>query len=613
MTQHWPMDGAVTAAPVNDRPRSRFAAVFGMRLPAPGHPLPDEKVFEALGLRITYAAHAYPPILEAHGADGAFILIDGEVYNADAVLGPTDDVAAAILAAYRTRGTNLFAHLDMAATVLLWDARSEELLVVRDYMGHAQVFVAEANGNFIVTADLPAMLDAGVAHDMDPAALDFYLARGFVPAPLTFLRDVRRVPAATVVRVKAGMSPRFERYWQRTGEPHLDLDVEGVISEYAAFLPPAVKRRMSENTGLLLSGGVDSKTLLALAVQVSGKPIPTFTFRYGDYEGEFNESALAKACADHFGAPHTEIEVDPHEIARRLPDMLVSFGEPFSYGLHSVMLSKVRDSGIVNLIAGTGADALHLLWQERNAMRLKKWPALYRAALGPVAARLRDAPVVGERMTELHGALWSARTGLPHFVCAYMMPAAMRGRLYSDPGLLAPAREVWNHLREAALAEYQGESEITRYKFMTQRYFGTEMMGAWNHWAGRAHNVSIRSVYLDLPFIERISRLPLTRPNKLELREYASRLMPREMAYAKKLPQSAPIEVWTRGALREFVMDSLSQSRVKRSSLFSPAMVDRLIARHMSGEKDYGWQLWSILSVMAWQDVFKSGVKGGRT
>lgn len=613
MTQHWPTDSAVTAAPVNARPRSRFVVTFGMRLPVPCHPLPDEKLFEALGVRITYAARAYPPLLDARGPDGSFILVDGEVYNADTVLGASGDVAAAILGGYRTRGATLFAHLDMAATVILWDARAEELLVVRDYMGHTQVFVAEVNGNVVVAADLPAMLDTGVSRDMDPAALDFYLARGFVPAPLTFLRDVRRVPPATLVRIKAGMSPRFERYWQRTGEPRLDFDVEGVVEQYAELLPAAVKRRMSANTGLLLSGGVDSKTLLAVAAQVNGTPIPTFTFRYGDYEGEFNESGLAKACADHFGAPHTEIEVDPHEIARRLPEMLLSFGEPFSYGLHSVMLGKIRETGVLNLLAGTGADALHLLWQERNAVRIKKWPALYRAALGPVAARLRNAPEIGTRMTELHGALWSARTGLPHFVCAYLMPAAMRAQLYRDRGLLGPAREVWTQLREAALAEYQGESDITRYKFITQRYFAIEMMGSWNHWAPRAHGMMVRSVYLDLPLIERMSRIPLNRANKLELREYASRLMPREMAYAKKLPQSAPIEVWTRGALREFVMDSLSQSRVKRSSLFSPAMVDRLIARHMAGEKNFGWQLWSLLSVMAWQDVFNSGVKGGRT
>jgi len=610
VSQHWSPAGAVAPGTVNPAHQARVLGRLGAGALPSANPLLPSASFEAPGLRIDYASSAYPAIVTARGEDGSFLLIDGEVSNACELFGPHDNVAAAVLAGYRTYGTSILARVDMAAFLVLWDARTEELIVARDCMGHAQVFVAQVRGQFLFASDLNALVDAGLPREMDPAALDFYLARGFVPAPLTFLKDARRVPPATLVRMNAGSTPRYERYWQRTGEPHLDLSVEEVIEEYRQLMPAAVSRRLSEKTGLLLSGGVDSKTLLAVATQVGGKPIPTFTFRYGAYEGEFNETGLAKACADYFGAPHTEIEVDPHELARRLPEMIANFGEPFSYGLHSVMLAKVRESGTVNLLAGTGADALHLLWQERNAIRVKNWPGSARTVLGPVAARLRNAPLVGEKMTELHGALWSARTGLPHFVCAYMMPAAMRARIYADRDLFGPAREVWNGLRAAALAEYRGESDSTRYKFMTQRYFGTEMMGSWNHWAARANGLAIRSVYLDHALLERMSRIPLARPNKLELREYASRLMPREMAYAKKLPQSAPIEVWTRGPLREFVTDSLSRSRIQRSALFSPKMVERLISQHMSGQKDYGWQLWSLLSVMAWQDLFKTGASG---
>lgn len=596
--------------PVKGAPRPRIVGALGPRHAAELPSVPQKKQFCAHHLAINYAVSVHPPVLEACGPDGSFLLIDGEVYNSDELLGFAEDHAAAILEAYRRHGSSIFAKLDLSASVVLWDAPAQELIVLRDFMGHVPVFVAQAGDSFLFASDLPALLDAGVPRDMDPAALDFYLARGFVPAPMTFFKDIRRLPPGTLVRVKSCGAPRFERYWQRTGAPVLDLDVEGVVEEYARLIPRAVKRRLAGNPGVLLSGGVDSKTLLALACAQSETPVPAFTFRYLDYDGEFNETGLAKACADQFGSPHTEIPVDPHEIAARLPEMLFNFGEPFSYGLHSVMLGKVRDHGITNLLAGTGADSLHVIWQERNALRVKKWPAIVRAALGPPAARLRGAPLIGTQMSELHGALWSARTGLPHFVSAYMMPTAMRAMLYTDPQILARGRSVWNDLRNAALLEYSGESDITRYKFITQRYFGTEMMGNWNHWASRAHGLMVRSVYFDHELLERVSRIPLTRANKLELREYASRLMPRDMAYAKKLPQSAPIEVWTRGPLREFVMDSLTPARVQRYALFAPKTVERLIERHMSGQKDYGWQLWSLISVMAWQDVFKAGAAG---
>jgi hypothetical protein len=89
-------------------------------------------------------------------------------------------------------------------------------------------------------------------------------------------------------------------------------------------------------------------------------PVETFIFRYTDYQGEFNELEEARKTAGHFGVTHHEIPFSPTDISDNLEWMVQSYGEPFTYRLHSVMLAKLAGTGIGGLLNGAGPDGWYL-------------------------------------------------------------------------------------------------------------------------------------------------------------------------------------------------------------------------------------------------------------
>ncbi|MDQ3837848.1 MAG: asparagine synthase-related protein [Thermoproteota archaeon] len=101
-----------------------------------------------------------------------------------------------------------------------------------------------------------------------------------------------------------------------------------------------------------------------------------------------------------------------------------------------------------------------------------------------------------------------------------------------------------------------------------------------------------------------VLELPEHDMNKQEIRRFAARLMPNEMAYTAKLPQSVPLMEWLRGPLVEFLRDTLSAERLKAHGLFDHKAVQRLIDLNTSGRVHLVWGLWAILTVQVWERVF---------
>jgi asparagine synthase (glutamine-hydrolysing) len=153
-----------------------------------------------------------------------------------------------------------------------------------------------------------------------------------------------------------------------------------------------------------------------------------------------------------------------------------------------------------------------------------------------------------------------------------------------------------------------GESPATVFKLLGLRFYGADMMQNWNHWASRAQGIALRAPYYDRRLVDLLYRLPMRGKGKPELRRIAAGLMPRDMAYAGKLPQGIPVGHWFRGPLRDFLGDHLSPARLQSSGVFDPAAVGRLLAQHQAGAAEHEWRLWTILAVLTWQRVVQKGV-----
>jgi asparagine synthase (glutamine-hydrolysing) len=532
-------------------------------------------------------------------ADGSFVLIDGEVFSIAGEDRLADKAAAAVLSLYRREGMAGFARLNSNAAVAVWDAGAQRLLLLRDRTGLGLAYWMERDGAILFSSDLMSLVQLDERTELNPAAIDLFLASGFISSPWTSVKHIHKVPLGHCVTVdRSGV--QMTRYWRQSGRPRLRLSEAETIERLGELVNQAVARQHAQQapSALLLSSGVDSTLLAALLAKHGMKP-GTFTFRYTHYEGQYNESPGAVRAAEHCGLPHSEMFVGPQDVAGNLEEVLVRHQGPLTYGLHTAILKDIAESGAEVLYSGQGNGSLCPSRPERLALALGHLPFPHRA----IAHLLRRRVDSNRNQRVLRLGLIAA-TGLNWRFHAPLTDDRVRATLYLEPERVGPAVQAQERLFQSVIAQYDGESDIDRLSGALQSLYTADGTLHWTSAFARSYGLLPRCPYFDSDFIDFLYRLP-RQAGKAEVRSYASRLLPSDLAYAKKLGQTIPISLWFRGPLRGWVSEQLDPARIAAAGLFRPDRVRVLLERHLQGAGDHGWTLWIILVLTAWQEVVR--------
>ena len=560
-----------------------------------------------IGVIILEGCH--PGIQCATAPDGSFAIIDGEVYDDDDPLsGPDSEgshsasAAEKLLNNYMSKGIDAVARLNASAISVIWDASRAELLISRDRYGSACVFYMERPGALFWSSDAGTLLRMGIKYSIDHESVDFFLSAGYMPAPWTPIKQIRKVPPGHVVICERGSSPKVKPYWRPTGRPKLNVSRSERTERLRELLKMALRRRYGPrgHTGVLLSSGVDSTLLAAAYTKLLGLPVDTFTFRYEQYEGPFNECAAARRRAEYLGTTHHEIRVGPSDIESGLETMVRDYGEPFTYGLHSFKIRDAIDAKMSTLVAGAGVGDLYPSRGDMLARRYAHLPTALHRLLRVAAPFLRQfSAAVGYKANNL---LWGVETGLPGNTNVPITTDAIRLNLYQDKNDALGHRTIAQHFA-TVVASLHDEYDRDQIVFLFQRFFISECNLYWyNRW-GTSHDMSFRFPYYDNDFQEFIMCLPRKGKDKADMRELAADLMPRDMAYAPKQHHTIPIRHWFRGPLKDMLRSHLSRRRIRDGALFDPVAVDKLMEAHIQGRGNYEWTLWCILTITFWQDL----------
>ena len=278
-----------------------------------------------------------------HDASGLLsIVYNGEIYNfadlrdeliAKGYSFKSHSDTEVILAAYREWGTDCLQRFNGMFAFALHDARQQIMFLARDRAGEKPLFYHQANGVLRFASELKALLvDTDLPRRIEPEALDCYLAMGYVPGERCMLQGFSKLPPAhaLVFALQTGQS-RLWRYWQL---PELvtaqsPQDEMALLDELETLLEDAVRRQMVADVpvGVLLSGGVDSSLITAMAVRASSK-VQTFTIGFPGH-GKLDETEHARLIARHFGTRHTELMAE-EATADLLPRLARQFDEPMA-------------------------------------------------------------------------------------------------------------------------------------------------------------------------------------------------------------------------------------------------------------------------------------------
>src|SRR4051812_22663301 len=297
--------------------------------------------------------------------DGSLVVVqNGEIYNYPELrrdleraghVFKTNCDTEVHLHLYEQHGPEYARLLRGMFAVAVWDAPRQRLVLARDRYGIKPLYYRDAGGNLEFASELRA-LPRG---EIDPDAVEAFLAFNSIPAPYSIFKDVRKLPPGHVLVREESGSVQLIPYSRPGPLPVRHDDEAELVEELRARLRDSVRAHLLSDVpvGVLLSGGVDSAVLAALAAEETSDAVHTFTI--GFEERSFDERADARRVAERYATNHHELLVrpDPQKLFETLADV---FDEPFadSSALPTYLVSQLAADHVKVALSGEGADEL---------------------------------------------------------------------------------------------------------------------------------------------------------------------------------------------------------------------------------------------------------------
>ncbi len=553
-------------------------------------------------------------------ADGRLhIAYNGEVYNFQTLrteLGragyrfrSTSDTEV-LLALYERDGMRMVRHLRGMFAFALWDGPRRRLLLVRDRLGKKPLFYFQHQHGLTFGSEPKALLqDPDVPAEPDEEALSLYLGLGYVPAPWSAFRGMKKLPPAHLAVVENGQL-RLERYWTLRYEPKRRESEDALAEELRARLREAVRLRLISDVpfGALLSGGLDSSVVVALMRREHSGPIKTFSIGFA--EPTYDESAHAAVVARHFGTDHRQLIVRPDAVA--LLDRLVwHYNEPFadSSALPSMALCQHARSEVTVALNGDGGDEAFVGYERYLALsaagQLDGLPLSVRKGLARFAGLLPAGAPKTRSYRARRFAQVLALSPLDRYVSwtsvfsTEMRSTLTRGRLdTSSERLLA---SLW--------AEADGEGAVEAAVRSDVLLYLPEDLLVKMDIASMSQSLEVRSPFLDHEIVEFAASLPLRLKLKGQtlkslLRRAFQGELPASILERPKMGFGVPIDRWFRTDLRELTRDVLLDATATGRGYFDPGEVRRYLDEHDSGRRHHHHRLWALLMFELWHRAF---------
>ena len=550
------------------------------------------------------------------------VVFNGEIYNFEEI---RQDLVAkghrfstahsdteVLVHGYEEWGTELFPMLNGMFAVVIWDGRQRRLVVARDFTGEKPLYVGRIRGGYAIASELKALLrHPSLSHEIDPIALEQFLAFDFVVGPRTMLAGVSKLAAGHYAIVRAdAFEPR--RYWAASfpSPQGLVRDVAGSLRTLDQILDQSVRRRMVADVpvGLFLSGGLDSTTVGYYMCRHSAD---VESFSIGFEDPAYDESKYAELAARHLGTRH-HIEVFSQDRIRELvPKIADILDEPMadqSIFPTYLLCGSARQSVKVAL-GGDGGDELLMGYRTYQLLKaywmLDRLPRVARYPLSQLGAWL---PAAGPTR-KLHS--FAASIGLAPIERLLCRLGSYQGR----------ARRVLSAQTRSNLPASVFDEPVRRFSEGLQPGVGVanETINAYMRGylqedilvkvdrASMAMSLEVRSPFLDPELIAFLGTVPPSlklhgMTGKYLLRKLMRGRLPDAIIDRPKHGFGVPLNAWLRTSLSELLLHYLDPSRLKGQGLFDPPAATKMVCAHLEGRSANGQQLWPLLLFQLWHE-----------
>ena len=589
----------------------------------------DDGVYVAPGIGLGHRRLSIIDLAGGHqpmtNEDGSiWVLLNGEIYNYPELrqellarghrLATRSDTEA-IVHLYEDYGEGCFSQLRGMFAIALWDSRNRKLLLARDRAGEKPLFYYRDASRVLFGSELKAIL-AGpdVSVQTDNEALFDYFSLGYVPAPKSIYREVRKVLPGHYIAVTAD-SMRDVCYWDLEFHPREDRSEAEWCELLRQQLWESTRIQMMSDVplGAFLSGGVDSSTVVAM-MRRSQQNGSVTTCSIGFEEDEYNEAPFARKIAGLFGTDHFEKTVHPR--ATEIVDKLAwHYDEPFadSSAIPTYYVSAVAREKVTVALGGDGGDEnfagyrRYYFDQYENRLRGLLPASLRRPIFGPLG-RMYPALAWAPRIFRGKATFQSlARSPLEGYFNSLSI-----FRPDEKPGLFTPdfLKQLGGYDSISVFQQHYDRAGtddlLTRIQYVDIKTYLPDDILVKVDRASMAVSLEVRAPLLDHRLMELAATIPSRlklqgRNGKYILKKAMSPTLPDDILYRRKQGFAVPLDHWFRAELKEVAFENILGCD---DGILDRKMLSRIWKQHQSGKYDRSAHLWTVLMYRKWKKAF---------
>lgn len=582
----------------------------------------------ALGMRrlaiIDLVTGEQPVFNEDHSVA---VVLNGEIYNYRELRADLEKRGHSFRSAsdtevlphlYEEYGKEMVQHLNGMFAFALWDSRRQRLFIARDRFGEKPLYWGIFNKTLLFASEPKVLLaHPSVRPSLNLQALRQYLSFDYVPAPLSIYEGINKLPAAHTLTLEDGEAV-VESYWCLSYKTKQPVPSEAEAAErLQELLADAVRMRLVSDVplGVLLSGGVDSSAVTALAVRASSEPVKTFSISFA--ESSFDESSYARSVAKYLGTDHHEERLSSDLAANLIGDIGSWIDEPFSDPslVPTYLLSRFTRRHVTVALGGDGGDELFAGYQ---MYRGHHWAAVYSklpSALksGLIEPLVRMLPVKTKNLSLdykaqrfVMGSKYDPVTR--HHVWFGSFTPEQQEHLLTSEALAASDGDIYRDARRM-VEECDAENLTEQMQNLDTRLYLAEDILTKVDRASMAVSLEVRAPFLDPHVAAYAASLPVDYKlrggkSKYILKRAVAELLPPFVTRRSKKGFGVPVAEWLKGKLKPLARDLLSPDRVRRAGVFNPEYIMRLQDEHERGEANHRKLLWTLLMFEMWHESF---------
>jgi asparagine synthase (glutamine-hydrolysing) len=498
------------------------------------------------------------------------VVFNGEIYNyldlqrelraAGHVLQTRSDTEV-LVHLYEQYGEAMVEHLRGMFAFAILDCRAERLLIARDHFGQKPLYYTRSGERFAFASELKSLCALPwVSRERDPAAFLDYCAWLSLPPPRTHFRHIAKLPAGSLLSINlshpADAEPR--KYWRYSPRKK---PVDATVEELDAALRDSLQVHLRADVplGVLLSSGLDSRTVSAYAQELTSGTLQTFTAGFG---GEDSEAAEAAKTAGEIGSRHHTIELTAADLGGSIERIAWHLDEPVGDPAAFAVLKicEYARQHVKVLLSGEGADELFAGYDARYLGMMQTLKRSDR--LRPLRALLPrpDPAAPRTRWNRLRERVHQTRGSEAVSLRMEGLPGDIRAPRGFTPDQL---RLLQKRTREIAAGVYRSQRDLlSELLALDLDWQLAESLLQKADKMSMGGSIELRTPLLDVKIAELAARvprdlkLPSGGPGKLILRQCLARKLHEPLTRPKKgFP--VPLRDWFAGPLREQVEGAL--------------------------------------------------------